>query len=167
MSRRETAFALVAVYGDPDAARADVEIVEELATDHDLRLHDIAIVRHEEGGTITTLQRDARSSLHGAEAGALAGALIGILFPPALAGVLVGTAAGATIAGLVTHLWRGLARSDLHELGEAIEEGECAVVTIGTAPAIDLVESALAGATRIVRREIDADLGELDERSAG
>lgn len=162
MSSEDTAFAFVAVY--PDAARAeeDFAAVENAASAHEVHLHDAAIVRHEEGGHVDIVRRDARSAAHGAEAGVIVGALIGILFPPALPGLLVGVAAGGGLGALLAHLWRGLARDDLKTLGEAVEEGETAIVAIGTAPALDVVEGALSHASRTVRREIDADLDDLE-----
>ena len=65
---------------------------------------------------------------HGTWGGAVAGAMVGILFPPAIiATAAVGGAAGA-IGG---HLWRGLSRSDVKELGELIDAGEAALLLIG------------------------------------
>ena len=161
MSHDSTAFAIVAVYDDLDTARADVESMEELATSHTIHLHDLAIVRHDDGH-VEVLHRDERSTQHGAEAGAIAGALAGILFPPALLGMALGAGVGAGFGALVAHLWRGLGRDDLKTLGEAVEEGETAIVAIGTAPALDVVEGALGHASRTVRREIDADLDHLE-----
>lgn len=162
MSSEDTAFAFVAVYADADLAREDFATVEAAAGAHEVHLHDAAVVRHEEGGRVEILERDARSAAHGAEAGVIVGALIGILFPPALPGLLLGVAAGGGLGALLAHLWRGLARDDLKTLGEAVEEGETAIVAVGTAPALDVVEGALAHASRTVRREIDADLGALE-----
>ncbi len=162
MSSEDTAFAFVAVYADAGLAGEDFSAVEEAAAAHEVRLHDAAIVRHDEGGQVEIVRRDARSARHGAEAGVIVGALIGILFPPALPGLLLGVAAGGGLGALLAHLWRGLARDDLKTLGEAVEEGETAIVAVGTASALDVVEAALGHASRTVRREIDADLDALE-----
>ena len=160
MSTTETAFALVAVYDDGELAHTDVATITDLAAAHEVHLHDLAVVRHEDG-KVEIVERDQRTAMHGAEAGAIVGALAGILFPPALIGLLVGTAAGAAYGGLVGHLWRGLSRADVTALGEAVEAGSCAIVAVGTAEAMDLVEGALEHSRSVVRREMDAALTDL------
>lgn len=161
MSPNDTAFALVAVYDDPDVARSDVDLIEVLAEHHEVHLHDLAIVRHEKGGHIDLLFRDRRSTLHGAEAGAIAGALAGIMFPPALIAVPLGAGLGASCGAFLGFLWRGLARPDIDALGTAVEEGDCAVVAVGTTSAINAVEAALTHATRVVRRPITLEVDKL------
>lgn len=161
MSASETGFALVGVYDDPDVARSDVDQVEVLADTHKVHLHDLAIVRHEEGGHIDLLFRDPRSTTHGAEAGAIAGALAGIMFPPALIAVPLGAGLGASCGAFLGFLWRGLARPDIDAFGTAVEEGTCAVVAIGTSAAIDAVEDALNHAVRVVRRPITLEVEKL------
>lgn len=160
MSHDDNAFAIVAVYDDLDTARADVELVEERATTHEVHLHDLAIVRHDDGN-VEVLHRDDRSTKHGAEAGAIAGALVGILFPPALVAVPVGAGLGAGFGAFVAHLWRGMNRADVEALGAAVAEGDCAVVAVGTHDAADAVEAALGNARRIVRRPLTLRVEDL------
>jgi uncharacterized membrane protein len=56
------------------------------------------------------------------------GALIGILFPPSL---IATAAVGAAVGGFGGHLWRGMSRGDMKDLGEMLDEGEAALVVIG------------------------------------
>jgi uncharacterized membrane protein len=162
MTHRQQAFALVAVYDDAGAAREDVEAVEDLATRHDVHLHDLAIVRHDDG-QVEILHREQRSTQHGAEAGAIAGALAGILFPPALVAVPLGAVLGSGYGAFVAKLWRGLTRQEIEALGAAVEEGDCAVVAVGTSDAMDALERALARAKRIVRRGMTLEVEHLLE----
>lgn len=162
MSHDSNAFAIVAVYDDLDTAREDVEAMEAIATTHAIHLHDLAIVRHDEG-QVEVLHRDDRSTHHGAEAGAIAGALAGILFPPALVAVPLGAGLGAGFGAFVAHLWRGLNRADIEELGAAVAEGDCAVVAVGTADAADTVEAAVGRARRVVRRPMTLRVEDLLE----
>lgn len=166
MSKGEASFAFVAVYDHTDDARRDYEAIEELATSHDVHVHDVSIVEHR-AGDVKIVRRDERSAAHGAEGGVIVGALLGILFPPALAGLLIGAAAGAGLGAVVGHLWRGFSRDDLKELGEAVEEGRAAIVAIGTTAQLAAVEGALSHATRTVRRELDADLDDLEAAASG
>ena len=163
---QDQSFAIVALYEDTGSARLDYEAVEELATSHDVHVHDVAIVEHRDGD-VSIVRRDERSAAHGIEGGVIVGALLGILFPPALPGLLVGAAAGAGIGGVIGHLWRGFSRGDLKDLGEAVEDGHAAMVVIGTAAQLDAVESSLARATRVVRKELDADIEDLRAAAAG
>ncbi len=166
MSSKDTAFAVIAVYADDPSAQLDYEAIEELATSHDVHVHDVAIVEHREG-RVRIVRRDERSAVHGAEGGVIVGALLGILFPPVLVGLLVGVAAGGGLGAAVGHLWRGFSRDDLKAMGEAVEEGHSAIIVIGTAAQLDLVEGALGHATRTVRSELDADLDDLRAAAAG
>ncbi|HVP03374.1 MAG TPA: DUF1269 domain-containing protein [Solirubrobacteraceae bacterium] len=164
--RPDAAFAIVAVYDGTPAARDDYEAIEELATSHDVHVHDLAIVEHRDG-QVKIVRRDERSAAHGAEGGVIIGALLGILFPPALLGLLVGAAAGAGIGGVIGHLWRGFSRGDLKDLGDAVEEGHAAIIVIGTAAQLEAVEGALTRAARVVRKDLDADLDELRAAASG
>jgi uncharacterized membrane protein len=163
---QDASFAIVAVYDDLVPAREDYEAIEELATTHDVHVHDVAIVEHRDGD-VSIARRDERSAAHAAEGGIIVGALLGILFPPALVGLLIGAAAGGGIGGVIGHLWRGFSRGDLKDLGEAIEDGHCAVVVIGTAAQLDAVESSLSRAERVVRKDLDADLDDLRAAASG
>jgi uncharacterized membrane protein len=87
-------------------------------------------------------------------------ALVGILFPPSIVADIAGAAAG----GLVGYLWRGMSRSemkDLGEAGEALDEGEAALVVIGEDRLEEMLKRELKGALRTYEIEIDADVAEL------
>jgi uncharacterized membrane protein len=46
--------------------------------------------------------------------------------------VIPGTAlAGAAVGAAIGHLWRGLSRSDVKELGDLIDEGQAALLVVG------------------------------------
>ena len=46
------------------------------------------------------------------------GAVLGLLFPPS---IIVGGVVGGVAGGLTGHLWRGLSRADVKELGETLD----------------------------------------------
>jgi len=64
----------------------------------------------------------------GAWGGAGVGALVGILFPPSL---IASAAVGAVAGGFGGHLWRGMSRGDMKDVGEMLDDGEAALVVIG------------------------------------
>ncbi len=167
MTHSDDTFAFVAVYADLDRAKDDFEAVQDLAAAHEVHLHDAAIVVHRQGGEVEVVQRDEGSARHGLEGGVIVGALAGLLFPPVLPAMLIGAAAGGGFAALIGHLWRGFGRTDLVHLGEAVEEGEAALVAIGTSAYLDDLERALQHATRTVRKAIDVDPDALRAAALG
>ncbi len=167
MSRPDTTFAIVAAYGDLALAHEDFAAIEDLATAHEVHLDDAALLRNEGEGHVAVVRHDARSLSRGAEGGVIVGALVGLLFPPALVGMLVGATAAGMIGAAAGNLWHGLSRPELAELGAAVEEGEAAIVAIGSQAFTGEVEQALANATRIVRHSVGIDRGKLREAAVG
>jgi len=64
-------------------------------------------------------------------------------------GAIIGGAAG----GVAGHLWRGMSRGDLKELGEALDEGQAAVILVGESKIEDQIERA----TKRARDDREAD----------
>lgn len=166
MTSTDPTFAVVAAYADHDRALEDFAAVEDLAAAHELHLDDAALLRNA-GGRVEVERHDARSTSRGTEGGVIVGALVGLLFPPALAGMLVGAAAGGGLGAAIGHLWHGFSRQDLHDLGGVIEDGEAAIVAIGSEAFAGEVEQALGGSTRIVRQRVDVDRDLLRAAAVG
>lgn len=157
MSGHDPTFAVVAAYADRGRAAEDFAAIEDLAAAHELHLDDAALLHREADGHVEVARHDARSTSRGAEGGVIVGALVGLLFPPALAGMLVGAAAGGGLGAAIGHLWHGFSRQELTDLGAVIEEGEAAIVAVGSEEFAGEVETAMGGATRIVRQAVDVD----------
>lgn len=98
------------------------------------------------------VNKDEMATRHGGWGGAAAGAVIGILFPPAIIGSAV---VGGAIGGIGGHLWRGLSRSDVKELGELIDSGEAALMVIGAST----LEAALDKAKLKAEKHVAKQLG--------
>lgn len=161
MTDTPTTFAIVAAYGDLERAREDFAAIEDLATAHELHLDDAALVRRGADGKVDVVRHDARALTRGAEGGVIVGALLGLLFPPALVGMLVGAAGAGVIGAAAANLWHGLSRPELADLGAALDEGEAAIVAIGSEAFAGEVEQAVTGATRIVRHAAGVDRARL------
>lgn len=115
-------------YADEDAAKADLNVVRALYADGVIRTYDAAVVAKDLDGKVR-LRRHEEPTEHAAWTGAAVGALIGMLFPPAFIGDAV---VGAVAGGLVGHLWHGMSRRDLKDLGEALDANEASLVVIST-----------------------------------
>ena len=86
--------------------------------------------------------------------------LIGILFPPA---ILAAATAGAAVGGVSGHLWRGLSRTDVKELGEIIDDGQAALVIVGESKVEQAVDKAALKADKHVAKELNVESKDIDK----
>jgi uncharacterized membrane protein len=150
-------FVFVATYPDRDGAEADYDVVKDLHSAGAIGTYDAAVVDKDAEGKVH-VHKHEKPTQHGAWSGLAVGAVVGLLFPPAIiASGVVGAAAG----GLIGHLWRGMSRSDLRELGEALDDGEAALVVIGKSKLEETLNKELRRAERTYEKEIDADQTQL------
>jgi uncharacterized membrane protein len=159
-------YAYTGTYPSREAAQQDLEVVQGLYADDVLRTYDAAVVFRDSDGKVH-VHRHERSSAHGAEGGAAVGALVGILFPPAF---IAATVIGAASGGLVGHLWRGISRSDLKDLGQALDDSEASLVVISTTELDHALTSALKATEHQIKKLEKADAKEFErelKNSAG
>ena len=104
--------------------------------------------------------KDEMATRHGAWGGAAVGALVGILFPPS---IIVGAAVGAAVGGVGGHLWRGMSRADVKELGEVIDDGQAALVIVGESKIAQAIDKAALKADKHVAKEINAESRDIDK----
>jgi Protein of unknown function (DUF1269) len=88
-----------------------------------------------------------------------AAGVIGILFPPA---ILATTAVGAAVGGVSGHLWRGMSRADVRELGELIDDGQAALVIVGESKLEEAVDKAALKAEKHVAKELNVKPKDVD-----
>ena len=150
-------FLYAAVYDEIADAEADYEAVFDLHAAGAIGTFDSAVIRKEEDGKVRVTKTE-KPTQHGAWTGAGVGALVGIIFPPAIIGAAV---VGAGAGGLIGHLRGGVSRDDLKELGDALEEGNAAVIVIGESKIEEQLEKATTRANKLIEKQIDADADEL------
>lgn len=121
-------YVYIGTYADEQAAKSDLDVVRELYGDGVVRTYDAAVVTRDSDQKIH-LRRHEHTATRTAWHGAAVGALVGVLFPPSL---IVSAVAGAAVGGLVGHLWHGMSRTDLKELGEWLDAGQASLVVIST-----------------------------------
>ena len=150
-------FLYAAVYDDIADAEADYEAVFDLHAAGAIGTFDSAVIEKDEDGKVH-VHKTEKPTQHGAWTGAGVGALVGIIFPPALLGsAIVGAGAG----GLIGHLRGGVSRDDLKELGDALEEGNAAVIVIGESKIEEQLEQATKRANKLIEKELDAEADDL------
>ncbi len=159
MAKPGNLFIFIGTYSDKEAALADYEVVRELHEAGAVGTYDAAIVTKDAEGRVHTVKVEM-AARHAGWGGVVAGALVGLLFPPAIIGTaLVGGAIGA-VSG---HLWRGMSRSDVKELGELIDAGDMALVVAGENRLEQTLDIRGFGAERHVLKNLKVTHDDLDK----
>ncbi|HZV72356.1 MAG TPA: DUF1269 domain-containing protein [Conexibacter sp.] len=158
----EPVFLYLAAYDSEDDARLDYDALLELHAAGVVGTYDAALVVKDADGKVH-VHKHEKPTQHGAWTGIGVGAVVGILFPPSLiASAVVGGAAG----GVIGHLWRGLSRSDVKDLGELLDSGEAGLIVIGRSKLEEMLERELRRANRRVEKELKVDAKDLEKELA-
>jgi len=159
MAKPETVFIYIGTYPDEAAARDDYGVVKDLHAAGAVGTYDAAVVTKDDAGKVH-VNKDEMATRHGAWGGAAAGAVVGILFPPSIIGTaLVGAAAG----GVGGHLWRGMSRSDVKELGDVIDDGQATLIVVGDSKLEQALNKATSKAEKHVAKELDVSPKDIDK----
>ena len=151
MAKPDGMFLYIGTYPNEAAARADYDVVKDLHSVDVVGTYDAAVVTKDSSGKVH-VNKDEMATRHGGWGGAAAGAVVGILFPPAVLGSAL---VGAAIGGVGGHLWRGISRSDVKELGELIDAGEAALLVVGASTLEAALDKAELKAEKHVAKQLD------------
>ena len=170
MSNMVSVSVYVATYADEDSAKADYEAVKALHSELGLMdTFDAAIIQKDEKGKVKIIKKHELPTIQEGLAGAgigLATGLLAALFPAvALTGALVGgtTAVGAALGATVGHVTAGMSRSDLKELGEALDEGQYGLLVIAATDVGDRINDAISSYQKMVSKEMKTDKKQLEK----
>ena len=152
-------FVYAAAYDDEGDARSDLETFQELASVGVVGKYDTAVLTKGEDGKVH-VEKHGTALKSGGWKGAIAGGIVGLLFPPS---ILVGSLAGGAAGALAGKLWGGMSRSNLKEIGEALDEHETGMVIVGESTVDELVEKALKKARKRVRKELKVTRKEIEK----
>jgi uncharacterized membrane protein len=158
MAKPESVFVYVGTYGGEAEARDDYQAIKELHSLGAVGTYDAAVVTKDDGKV--HVNKDEMATRHGAWGGAAAGAAIGILFPPAVIGTAL---VGAAVGGVAGHMWRGMSRADVKELGEVIDDGQAALVVVGESQLEQALDKAALKAEKHIARQLDVSPEDIDE----
>ncbi|HMD84028.1 MAG TPA: DUF1269 domain-containing protein [Terriglobia bacterium] len=146
----KTVFVYGATYANVDDANADYKAVKQLYFDGVIGVYDSAVISKDATGQVK-IHKTEMPTQYGAWGGLAVGALVGIFFPPYLVWEL---AVGASAGALIGHFWKGLSRSDLMEIGDALQANTATLIVIGRSR----LQEALAGATKHAVRQFEKEL---------
>ncbi len=158
MAKPDAVFIYVGTYPDEARARDDYQIIKDLHSAGAVGTYDAAVVTKDDGHV--HVNKDEMATRHGAWGGAAVGAAIGILFPPAVIGTAL---VGAAVGGVGGHLWRGMSRADVKELGEVIDDGQAALVVVGESELQHALDKAALRAEKHVARKLDVSAKDIDQ----
>jgi uncharacterized membrane protein len=159
MAKPDAIFLYIGTYPSEVAARADYDVVKDLHKAGAVGTYDAAVVTKDDAGKVH-VNKDETATRRGAWGGAAVGAVVGILFPPALIG---SAAVGAAVGGVGGHLWSGMSRADVKELGEVIDEGQAELVIVGESKLQQAVNKAALKAEKHVAKELDVSTKDVDK----
>lgn len=158
----EPVFLYLAAYDSEDDARLDFDVLSELHAAGVVGTYDAALVVKGEDGKVHVHKRE-KPTQHGAWTGIGVGAVVGILFPPS---IIASAVVGGTAGGVIGHLWRGMSRGDMKDLGELLDTGQAALVIIGRSKLEETLERELKRANRRLEKELKVDAKELEKELA-
>ncbi len=158
MAQADGTFLYIGTYPDEAAARADYDVVKDLHAADVVGTYDAAVITKDASGKVH-VNKDEMATRHGGWGGAAAGAVVGILFP---AGVLGAAAVGAAAGAIGGHLWRGLSRSDVKELGDLIDSGQAALLVVGASNLEQAIDKAELKAEKHVAKQLDVSTADVD-----
>jgi uncharacterized membrane protein len=158
MAKQESVFIYIGTYPDEASAQDDYQVVKDLHATGVVGTYDAAVVTKDADGKVHE-NKDEMPTRHGAWGGAAVGAAIGILFPPAILGA---AAVGAAVGGVGAHLWRGMSRADVKELGDVIDDGQAALVVVGESKVEQAVQQAVKRAEKQVAKDLDVKPSDID-----
>ena len=159
MAKPDAVFIYIGTYPSEAAAQADYDVVKDLHAAGAVGTYDAAVVTEDETGKVH-VNKDEMATRHGGWCGAGVGALVGILFPPA---IIASAAVGAAVGAAGGHLWRGMSRADVKELGEVIDDGQAALVIVGQSKLEQAVDKAGLMAEKHVAKELDVKPEDIDK----
>jgi len=158
----EPVFLYLAAYDNEDDARLDYDALLELHAAGVVGTYDAALVTKDAEGKVH-VHKHEKPTQHGAWTGIGVGAVVGILFPPS---IIASAVVAGTAGGVIGHLWRGMSRSDVKELGELLDSGEAGLIVIGRSKLEQTLQREFRRANRQVEKQLKVESKELEKELA-
>jgi uncharacterized membrane protein len=152
-------FVYVATYSSLDDAKADYTGVKQLYFEGVIGVFDAAVVSKDATGQVK-IHKTEMPTQYGAWGGLAVGALVGIFFPPYLVWEL---AAGAAAGSLLGHIWAGMSRSDLKEIGETLQLSTAALIVVGRSRLQEALQKATKRAAKQFEKQLNIDVQAFDK----
>ncbi len=123
------------------------------------RAYAVALVERSPSGKSKIVNQFEPDTEYSAIAGTVIGGLFGLIYPPI---ILVTAAAGLGVARATAHLWHGVSRKDVADMGEVLDAGEGAILVLARKEPTDLA-AVLPHATHTVHRVMTHKHEDIEE----
>ena len=154
-----TVTVIIGTYPNAEEANTDLEYIIDEREEHFASMFDAAIVSKDDDGKVSIDRRYETPISMGAWGGLVAGAIVGLIYPPILLELgAVGAATGA-IAG---HLWKGMSRGDVKELGDSLDDSCTALIIAVETTLADSARGRMGRATSITEKCVAARASDID-----
>ena len=158
-SKNPVVFVFIASYSNVNDALMDYTAVQQLYHDGVIDTYDGAVVEKDADGNVHVSKHE-KPTQKGAWTGIAVGAVVGVLFPPA---IIPMAAAGGLAGGVIGHVWHGMSRSDMKDLGEELDAGTAALVVVGKSSLADKIAKATAKAQKTTEKQLNVDAKDFDK----
>jgi len=159
MADNQNVFVFIASYGSVDDALMDYSAVQQLYIAGAIDTYDAAVVEKDAEGNVH-VHKHEKPTQKGAWTGIAVGAVVGVLFPPS---IIASAAVGGVAGGVIGHLWHGMSRSDMKDLGEELDAGTAALVVVGKSSLADKIAKATAKAQKTTEKQLNVDAKDFDK----
>ena len=161
-SKNPVVFVFIASYGNVNDALLDYTAVQQLYHDGVIDTYDGAVVEKDADGNVHVSKHE-KPTQKGAWTGIAVGAVVGVLFPPS---IIASAAVGGVAGGVIGHVWHGMSRSDMKDLGEELDAGTAALVVVGKSSLADKIAKATAKAQKKTEKQLNVDAKDFDKELA-
>ena len=162
MAKNQDVFVFIASYGSVDDALMDYTAVKQLYHDGVIDTYDAAVVEKDADGNVH-VHKHEKPTQKGAWTGVAVGAVVGVLFPPS---IIASAAVGGVAGGLIGHIWHGMSRGDMKDLGEYLDAGTAALVVVGKSSLEEKIAKATAKAQKKTEKQLNVDAKDFDKQLA-
>lgn len=171
----EKYVAVAAQYASEAEAVADFDALSahyKDDKDHGHGAFDAAVINRSVEGKLSIVKRDDGGKSHGTRTGLGIGLASGVavaLFPAVALGgaLLVAGTSGAGLGAIAGHIKKKTPTDDLAAISETLDAGSAGIVVVVDPAEADEVESLLANASKVTRKEIAVDEEKLNEEVDG
>ena len=160
MGNQEQEYVFIGSYNSVDDAQMDYEAVKQLYHDGVIYTYDAAVISKDFEGNVHVSKHE-KATQKGAWTGIAVGAVVGILFPPA---IIPMAAAGGVTGGVIGHVWKGMSRGDMKDLGEYLDAGTAALVVVGKSSLEDKIAKATAKSQKKTEKQLNVDAKDFDKQ---
>jgi uncharacterized membrane protein len=158
----QVVFVFIGSYGSVDDALMDYDAVKDLYHNGVIDTYDAAVVEKDADGNVH-VHKHEKPTQKGAWTGIAVGAVVGVLFPPS---IIASAAVGGVAGGLIGHVWHGMSRGDMKDLGEYLDAGTAALVVVGKSSLEEKIAKATAKAQKKTEKQLNVDAKDFDKQLA-